>query len=363
MKSYITWTVSRKLTALAGIGLVMGATLGVVTVQGLSRIDSGQQRLTSLQTAGSLMHALDTRASELKVDGYKALTLPDTSGSLAELADDTKTPQDLIAQLKALPLDATAKDRVALLETGPEPSFAVMMPAPRKRALVFRDSEFPGSASMTTRRLDRGALWVPVTARTRTTDGPTHPPSSRHHHRHADHPASTVAGASPPRDSGVSPVFPAASGVALGCRSCVDVVSPEWPCPAQDQQYRGVRAAQGSTEPRRPRSAGPHRAPTLPRTSVPPLRKRLLGWRRLAQGCVLRCSISLSPFGPRSGGPVLFPSCRLRGPAAAEFAGCAGRQLQAAPGRSARAATGPNEHAPETAPCARSRPAAAAAPP
>ncbi len=118
LKSHITWTVSRKLTALAGIGLVIASTVGVVAVQGMSTVASTQQKLTNLQTAGSLAHALDTRASELKVDAYKSVTLADTSSLLGDLAEDVKTPQLLIEELNALSLTGTAKEAVAALEAG-----------------------------------------------------------------------------------------------------------------------------------------------------------------------------------------------------------------------------------------------------
>ena len=97
MKSPFTWTVGRKLTALAGIGLVTAATVGVVAVRGMSNVSAGEDSLVAYEQAVALSHAIDTRASELKVDGYKALTLKDTSTLLSDLADDIATPQDLIA--------------------------------------------------------------------------------------------------------------------------------------------------------------------------------------------------------------------------------------------------------------------------
>ena len=82
-----------------------------------------------------------------------------------------------------------------------------------------------------------------------------------------------------------------------------------------------VRAAQGSTEPRRPRSAGRHRAPTLPRTSVPPLRKRLLGGADWPKGVY---SAAQSPC-PRWGLAAV-ARCRFR------HAVCEFPQPQSSPG-------------------------------
>jgi methyl-accepting chemotaxis protein len=114
----ITWTVGRKLAALAGIGLFVAATTSGVAVQGLSHVGSAQDRLVSLEKAGSLAHALDTRASELKVDAYKSVTFADPASVLPELADDIETPRQLIEELDALPLDGAAKEQVVALKAG-----------------------------------------------------------------------------------------------------------------------------------------------------------------------------------------------------------------------------------------------------
>jgi methyl-accepting chemotaxis protein len=118
MRSIITWTVGRKLAGLATIGLVIASALGGVAVQGLSHVESVQTSLSNLQTAGSLAHSLDTRASELKVDAFKALTFADPSSVLKDLADDIKTPQDMIAELNALPLTGSAKTAALALDAG-----------------------------------------------------------------------------------------------------------------------------------------------------------------------------------------------------------------------------------------------------
>ena len=118
MRSIITWTVGRKLAALAGIGLLTMTIMGGVALQGLSRIDDHQNKILALSDARSLSHALDTRASELKVDAFKSLTFAKPASLAKDVQDDSDTPRELIKQLKALPLDATAKAHVVSLDKG-----------------------------------------------------------------------------------------------------------------------------------------------------------------------------------------------------------------------------------------------------
>ncbi len=75
----ITWSVGRRLAAIAAIGGVTAVVVGGVALSGLDTIEGKSHELADLEEARSLMHALDTRSSELKVDGLKALTYPDNS--------------------------------------------------------------------------------------------------------------------------------------------------------------------------------------------------------------------------------------------------------------------------------------------
>jgi methyl-accepting chemotaxis protein len=114
----ITWTVGRKLAALAGAGLVVAAAVGTLALQGVGDISASTKALGQLAAAESLSHQLDTRASELKVDAYKSLTLADPAPVLNDLADDVKKPAELIDQLAALQLTGEAKAQVGLVQTG-----------------------------------------------------------------------------------------------------------------------------------------------------------------------------------------------------------------------------------------------------
>jgi methyl-accepting chemotaxis protein len=117
MKAIITWTVGRKLAALAGVGLVVSATVGGIAVQGLSQVDQGQKQLIMQQNAESLALDLDTNASDLLVDGFASLTTADPSAMLATLALDVAGPGKQIDELNALSLSSAEKARVAAVDT------------------------------------------------------------------------------------------------------------------------------------------------------------------------------------------------------------------------------------------------------
>ena len=56
---------------------------------------------------------MDTRASELKVDGFKALVREDPTEQLTELADDIATPEGLLAELDTIQLTGDSAETVA----------------------------------------------------------------------------------------------------------------------------------------------------------------------------------------------------------------------------------------------------------
>ncbi|GAW52097.1 HAMP domain-containing protein, partial [Nocardioides sp. PD653-B2] len=109
MKSPVTWTVGRRLAAIAGIGAITVVVVGGVALSGIRTLDAHATELAAYEDARSLMHALDTRSSELKVDGLKALTVPDNSTMPQDVVDDTAKIADLLDQLAALDLSVTAE--------------------------------------------------------------------------------------------------------------------------------------------------------------------------------------------------------------------------------------------------------------
>ncbi|HEY0950776.1 methyl-accepting chemotaxis protein, partial [Nocardioides sp.] len=107
MKSPVTWTVGRRLAAIAGIGVLTTVVVGGVALNGLNAVDADATQLAKYEDARSLFHALDTRSSELKVDGLKSITYADNASIAQDVVDDIATIDALMAQLTALELDTT----------------------------------------------------------------------------------------------------------------------------------------------------------------------------------------------------------------------------------------------------------------
>ncbi|KRC43346.1 chemotaxis protein [Nocardioides sp. Root224] len=106
MSLNITWTVGRRLAAIAVIGAATSAVVAGVALAGFRGLDADATELAKWEDARTLMHALDTRSSELKVDGLKAVAYPDNSSLPQDVVDDNATVTDLVNQLKDLDLGA-----------------------------------------------------------------------------------------------------------------------------------------------------------------------------------------------------------------------------------------------------------------
>ena len=111
MQSPITWTVSRRLAAIAAIGGATVVLVGGVVVNGLNTLNTEAERTAEYADAVSIMHQLDTRSSELKVDGLKAIAYQDNSKIPADVTDDQGKVADLLTQLKALDLGENSGQR------------------------------------------------------------------------------------------------------------------------------------------------------------------------------------------------------------------------------------------------------------
>ncbi len=100
------------------IGVVVLAFAGLVasTVVGNAEKSEISGRLADLHRADALVLQVDTRASELKVDGYKTLVREVPAEQLPELAEDIATPQALLAELGEIPLTGPSADAVAGVE-------------------------------------------------------------------------------------------------------------------------------------------------------------------------------------------------------------------------------------------------------
>src|SRR3954454_5328808 len=96
--------------------LAFGLLLAAVLI-GNADISAANRELADLNHAQEVVLELDTRASELKVDGYKTLVRPDPAAELDELAGDIQTGQDLLDDLDAIPLTGKSAEAVAGVES------------------------------------------------------------------------------------------------------------------------------------------------------------------------------------------------------------------------------------------------------
>ena len=95
---------SVKFGALAGVSvLAFGGLVGSVLV-GNSAARQADEDMTALAHAQSLVLQLDTRASELKVDAFRALVREVPAEARTEIAEDTATAHELLTELSGIEL-------------------------------------------------------------------------------------------------------------------------------------------------------------------------------------------------------------------------------------------------------------------
>jgi methyl-accepting chemotaxis protein len=116
----LAWFAGRRLAVKFGVllGVVVvafGALLASLLSSNAVVRDASATR-SAVAQAENLVLQLDTRASELKVDGLKALVSPDPRDQLADLADDTETADGLLAELGEVPLTGESATAVAGLQ-------------------------------------------------------------------------------------------------------------------------------------------------------------------------------------------------------------------------------------------------------
>src|ERR1700709_2017807 len=97
------WFAHRSLAVKFGllVGVVIpafAALLGTLLVSNAA-VNRARQDAADLNNAQALVLQLDTRASEFKVDAFRALVRPDPQAELPNLDDDVATADDLLAQL------------------------------------------------------------------------------------------------------------------------------------------------------------------------------------------------------------------------------------------------------------------------
>ncbi|MFZ0159918.1 MAG: methyl-accepting chemotaxis protein [Kineosporiaceae bacterium] len=113
-------SVTRRLLILGGAAFVAACSLGAAALSTVGQFRGLETAMARQSTAQMLVRELDTRASELKVDGYKASVRPDPAEEKAELADDSQKITTRLDALKALDLGENPPKEVAALE----PAFA-----------------------------------------------------------------------------------------------------------------------------------------------------------------------------------------------------------------------------------------------
>jgi methyl-accepting chemotaxis protein len=109
-------TLTQKFGALVGVTLLSTGGLLTAVLIGDAKKEAASAELADLSHAQSLVLQIDTRASELKVDGYKALVRPNAADELEELAGDIETPHAMIEELNGIPLTGKPAAAVADLE-------------------------------------------------------------------------------------------------------------------------------------------------------------------------------------------------------------------------------------------------------
>jgi methyl-accepting chemotaxis protein len=110
-------TIVQRLGVLGGVGFLAATVSGGAGLLAVHEYSSLSTQLAAATRAQQLIRELDTRASELKVDGYKAVVRPDPANEKAEFTDDAGTITQRLAALSALQLPATQEHQVALVST------------------------------------------------------------------------------------------------------------------------------------------------------------------------------------------------------------------------------------------------------
>jgi methyl-accepting chemotaxis protein len=100
----LRFTIGRRLALLGCIGLAVALLSNGASLLLGSRVTGYQNEELSYQKGQQLIRELDTRASELKVDGYKALLSETPADEVAEVADDAETVTVRLDKLDKLDL-------------------------------------------------------------------------------------------------------------------------------------------------------------------------------------------------------------------------------------------------------------------
>jgi methyl-accepting chemotaxis protein len=105
-----------KFGILVGVVLLAFGNVLLSVILGNATVREANSELGHVNHAEKLVLQLDTRASELKVDGFKALVRENPGDQLSELADDIATPEALLAELGTIHLSDSPPAAAAVAE-------------------------------------------------------------------------------------------------------------------------------------------------------------------------------------------------------------------------------------------------------
>ncbi|MEV4517494.1 methyl-accepting chemotaxis protein [Dactylosporangium sp. NPDC049525] len=102
----------QKIGVLCAAGVVVSAVTGATGIAAQLKLTDQARIVRDLQEASGLMHHLDTREAELKVDAYRALAEGDIAAIIADLPDDLGSVTDTIAELDQIKLPPAIRQDV-----------------------------------------------------------------------------------------------------------------------------------------------------------------------------------------------------------------------------------------------------------
>nr|BFE65942.1 hypothetical protein GCM10020063_104680 [Dactylosporangium thailandense] len=109
--------IARKIGILCAAGVLVSAAAGTVGLLAQRELSQQADTVHTLDIASSLLHHLDTRESELKVDAYRAIAEADIAAILGDLPDDQSSVTDTLDKLDALELPADVDAALAAIKT------------------------------------------------------------------------------------------------------------------------------------------------------------------------------------------------------------------------------------------------------
>ncbi|WP_238006192.1 methyl-accepting chemotaxis protein [Dactylosporangium sp. AC04546] len=99
----------QKIGLLCGAGVVVSVATGATGVYNQLKLSDQAEVVRNLSAASGLMHHLDTREAELKVDAYRALAEQDVQPIIDDLPGDLASVTDTLAELDTLRLPTAVR--------------------------------------------------------------------------------------------------------------------------------------------------------------------------------------------------------------------------------------------------------------